>query len=121
MRKISVIMAWVLLAVGAMTVTAFAEAEDYDKYDRWFGPYNGVSCRYGWSYLGNDKWCSYQNFVHFWNGNNAQAKITYYNTLNGVKRGPYIQYLEPSNDKNPGIKISISEGEEVKSIVVEFP
>jgi hypothetical protein len=57
--------------------------------------------------------------VQFWNANPYRVKITYYETLSGKEYGPYIHFLGPSSDKDPGIKVAIPKDARISSITVE--
>jgi hypothetical protein len=107
----------ILVSIGIISFSVFAA--DKDKYSEWTGPSKGVSFRYGRTYLGENQWSPYPNFVQFWNANPYRVKITYYETLSGKEYGPYIHFLGPSSDKDPGIKVAIPKDAKVVSVTVE--
>jgi hypothetical protein len=114
-----VLLTLILVSLGIISSSVFAAAADKDKYSEWTSPSEGVSFRYGRTYLGENQWSPYPNFVQFWNGNAYRVKITYYETLAGKEYGPYIHFLSPSSDKDPGIKVAIPKDAKVSSITVE--
>jgi hypothetical protein len=116
-NKHIIVLMLILVSMGIISSSVFAA--DKDKYSEWTGPSKGVSFRYGRSYLGENQWSPYANFVQFWNANSYRVKITYNETLSGKEYGPYIHFLDQSNDSNPGIKVAISKNARVSSITVE--
>jgi hypothetical protein len=108
-----------LILVSMGIISSFVFAADKDKCSEWIGSSKGVSFRYGRNYLGENQWSPYPNFVQFWNANSYRVKITYYETLSGKEYGPYIQFLGPSSDSDPGIKVAIPKDAKVSSITVE--
>ncbi len=107
----------ILVSMGIISYSVLAA--DKDRYSEWIGPSQGVSFRYGRAYLGENQWSPYPNYVQFWNGNPYRVKITFYETLSGKEYGPYIQFLGPSNDNDPGMKVAIPKDAKVSSIMVE--
>ncbi len=107
----------IFVAVGMISSSVLAAEKD--KYSEWIGPSKGVSYRYGRNYLGENQWSPYPNYVQFWNANAYRVKITYYETLFGKEYGPYIQFLGPSSDNDPGMKVAIPKDAKVSSITVE--
>ncbi len=116
-KKHIVLLMLILLSMGFISSSAFAA--DKDKYSEWIGPSNGVSFRYGRNYLSENQWSPHPNFVQFWNANAYRVKITYYETLSGKEYGPYIQFLGPSSDNDPGIRVAIPKDAKVSFIAVE--
>jgi hypothetical protein len=116
-RKRIVLPMLILVSMGIISSSVFAA--DKDKYSEWIGLSKGVSFRYGRNYLGENQWSPYPNFVQFWNANPYRMKITYYETLSGKEYGPYIQFLGPSSDNDPGMKVTIPKDAKVSSITVE--
>jgi hypothetical protein len=116
-RKRIVLPMLILVSMGIISSSVFAA--DKDKYSEWIGLSKGVSFRYGRNYLGENQWSPYPNFVQFWNANPYRMKITYYETLSGKEYGPYIQFLGPSSDNDPGMKVAIPKDAKVSSITVE--
>ncbi len=116
-RKCIVSLILNLVAIGIISSSVFAA--DKDKYSEWTGPSQGVSFRYGRTYLGENQWSPYPNFVQFWNANASRVKITYYETLSGKEFGPYIHFLGPSSDNDPGVKVAIPKDARIRSITVE--
>jgi hypothetical protein len=116
-RKRIVLPMLILVSMGIISSSVFAA--DKDKYSEWIGLSKGVSFRYGRTYLGENQWSPYPNFVQFWNANPYRMKITYYETLSGKEYGPYIQFLGPSSDNDPGMKVAIPKDAKVSSITVE--
>jgi hypothetical protein len=112
-----VLLVLILVYMGIISCSVFAA--DKDKYSEWTGPSKGVSFRYGRTYLGESQWSPYPNFVQFWNASPYRVKITYYETLSGKEYGPYIQFLGPSSDNDPGIRVAIPKDAKVSSIAVE--
>ena len=114
----------VLLMIILLSLVIIAPsvlAVDKDKCSEWNGPYKGVSYRYCRSYLAENQWSLFPNYVQFWNANLYQVKITFYETIAGKKDeyGPYINFLDPSNDNTPGIKVALPKDARVSSIAVE--
>ena len=107
----------ILAPMGIISSSVFAA--DKDKYSEWIGPSQGVSFRYGRAYLGENQWSPYPNFVQFWNANAYRVKITFYETISEKQYGPYIHFLSPSSDSDPGIKVAIPKDAKVSSITVE--
>jgi hypothetical protein len=116
-RKRIVLLMLILVSIGIISSSVFPA--DKDKYSEWTGPSKGVSFRYGRTYLGENQWSPYPNFVQFWNANAYWVKITYYEILSGKEYGPYIHFLNPSSDNDPGIKVAIPKDARVSSITVE--
>ncbi len=114
-----VLLMLILVFMGIISTSVFAADADKDKYSEWIGPSKGVSFRYGRNYLGENQWSPYPNFVQFWNANPYRVKITFYETLSGKEYGPYIHFLGPSSDNDPGIKVAIPKDAKVSSITVE--
>ncbi len=110
-----------MILLSLVIISPSVLAVDKDKCSEWKGPYKGVSFRYCRSYLVENQWSPFPNFVQFWNANLYQVKITYYETIAGKKDeyGPYVHFLDPSNDNNPGIKVAIPKDARVSSITVE--
>ncbi len=118
-RKPIELIALILVAIGIISSSVFAADKDKDKYSEWTGPSQGVSFRYGRTYLGENQWSPYPNFVQFWNANASRVKITYCETLSGKEFGPYIHFLGPSSDNDPGVKVAIPKDARISSITVE--
>jgi hypothetical protein len=116
-KKLIALLMLILVSMVIMSSSVFAG--DKDKYGQWMGPYNGVSLRYVWSYLGQNQWSSYHDYVQFWNANSYKVEITYYVKISEKERGPFVIDLDPSNDTNPGEKVALAEDESVSSITVK--
>ena len=110
-----------MLLLSLVIIAPSVLAADKDKCSEWNGPNKGVSYRYCRLYLGENQWSSFPNYVQFWNANLYQVKITYYETIAGKKdeHGPYVHFLDPSNDNNPGIKVALPKDASVSSITIE--
>jgi hypothetical protein len=110
-----------MILLGLVIISPSVLAVDKDKCSEWNGPYKGVSFRYCRAYLVENQWSPFPNFVQFWNANLYKVKITYYETIAGKKDeyGPYVHFLDPSNDNNPGIKVALPQNASVSSITVE--
>ncbi len=115
--KRTILLILILVFMGMISSSVFAA--DKDKYSEWIGSSKGVSFRYGRNYLAENQWSPYPNYVQFWNANPYRVKITFYETLSGKEYGPYIQFLGPSSDNDPGIRVAIPKDAKVSSIMVE--
>ncbi len=109
----------ILVFMGIISFSGFAADADKDKYSEWISPSKGVSFRYGKTYLGENQWSPYPNVMQFWNANAFRVKITFFETLSGKEYGPYVHFLGPSSDSDPGIKVAIPKDAKVSSITVE--
>ncbi len=117
--KCIVLLMLILACIEVISSSVLAADVDKDKYSEWVGPSKGVSFRYGRNYLGENQWSPYPNYVQFWNANAYRVKITFYETLSGKEYGPYIYFLGPSSETDPGIKVAIPKDAKVSSITVE--
>jgi hypothetical protein len=119
MKNKCIVLMMILLSLVIISPSVLAV--DKDKCSEWNGPIKGVSYRYCRLYLGEDQWSPFPNYVQFWNANLYKVKITFYETIAGKKDqyGPYVHFLDPSNDKNPGIKVALPKDALVSSITAE--
>jgi hypothetical protein len=119
MKNKRIVLLLVLLSLVIISSAVFAV--DKDRCSEWNGPFKGVSYRYCRQYLVENQWSPFPNYVQFWNGNLYKVKITYYETIAGKEGqyGPYVHFLDPSNDNNPGIKVALPKDARVSSITVE--
>jgi hypothetical protein len=110
-----------MIVFSLVIISPSVLAVDKDKCSEWNGPSKGVSYRYCRLYLGENQWSPFPNYVQFWNANLYKVKITFYETIAGKKSeyGPYVHFLDPSNDNNPGIKVALPKDARVSSITVE--